>query len=172
MQALVWLCLALIRAAWFGMVWFGVVWFGVVWFGTSFANFKWLRIFKCEICGRNFILHWSKYGICWHYGHVCCVFSKARCNLQILSEMAWPVADGQYYLISGNIFFFHMERFQCVSIVESKSVPLSALIQWIEDPGVLFEENMQAIPCTWWEEVSKVTQFFCLFQEDEFQGSY
>jgi len=162
MQSLVWLCLVRIRAVRFGMVWFG----------TSCANFRWLHLFKHQICGRNLVLRWSKYGICWHYGHVCCVFSQARYNLQILSEMTWPVADGQLYLISGNIFFFHMESFQCVRIAESKSVPLSAFIQWIEDPSVLFEENMQAVPCTWWEEVSKVIQFFCLFQEDEFRGWY
>ena len=124
MQALVWLCLVWIRA---------------VRFGTSYTNFRWLHIFKRQICGRNLVLHWSKYGICRHYGHVCCMFSKARYNLQILSEMTWPVADGQHYLISGNIFFFWLERFQCVRIAESKSVPLSTLIWWTEDPSVLFE---------------------------------
>ena len=58
MQALVWFCMV-----WFRVSWFGTIQIEAVQFDASYANLTWPHVFKCQILGKNLVLHSSQYGI-------------------------------------------------------------------------------------------------------------
>jgi len=56
--------------AWQALVWLCKMRCGVVQFRASYPNLRPPHIFKCQIQGKNLVLHWSKYGnsnkLKWH----------------------------------------------------------------------------------------------------------